>query len=143
MDRGTEAFLHTPLARAEVEREERIQVLRMIVFVASLGVAMVLAYLGHNDIEHRQSYRIALILPLGLYVGFLKVYTQRKKEISALSLSELREIEDLGKANSTIGEALASWRSEGDLLRGRDLAACKAFVGRTGKVAKLSDLKWN
>lgn len=143
MDRGTEAFLHTPLARAEVEHEERMQVLRMIVFAVSLGVAMVLAYLGHNDIQYRQIFRMALILPLGLYVGFLKSYTQRKKDISALSLSELREIEDLGKANPTIGEALARWRTAGDMLRGRDLTACKAYVGRTGRVAKLSDLKWD
>ncbi|WP_266183199.1 hypothetical protein [Dyella humicola] len=143
MDRGTAAFPHVPLARAEVEREERHQVLRMVVFAASLGVALILAYLGYNDIQHRQSYREALILPLGLYVGFLNAYTQRKKDISALSLSELREIEDLGKANPAIGEALARWRSVGDVLRKRDLAACKGYAGKMGQAAKLSDMKWD
>ncbi|MGO4502935.1 MULTISPECIES: hypothetical protein [unclassified Dyella] len=142
MDKGT-AFSHVPLARADVEREERRQVLRRVVFVASLGVAMILAYLGHNDIQHRQSYRVALILPLGLYVGFLNAYTQRKKDISALNLSELREIEDLGNANPEIGGALARWRSDGDVLRRRDLAACKGYAGKMGQTTKLSDLKWD
>ncbi|RDI96870.1 hypothetical protein DVT68_19270 [Dyella solisilvae] len=143
MDQGNRTFAHEPLARAEVEQEERKQIWRMATFAVSLGVAAILAYLGHNDVLHRHSYQLALIVPLGLYVRFLTAYTQQKKAIQPLSLSELRAVEDLAQANPAISNAFARWRSEGAVLRQRDLAACKADGGKSGREAKLSDLKWD
>lgn len=137
MEKGGIAFTHEPLARQQAKREERLQLWRRVAIVMSLSACCVIAYFGHRDVQHRAAWRLALLFPLGLYLRFLTIYSQRKKELRLLNLSELREIERMGQANFSIDEAIARWRSEHSLLRYRDFAACHSYASKNISMAEL------